>query len=139
MYTFECQGDNIPLNPRNSTSLIMEKESATIHIQTRLTPTEYKPFKIVIENFGIKNAELFRKVILSNEKNMVKVSGSAQESYAQKRMIFLANKTSNNINQIAKRLNQAYRGGVVSERNYLQVMNDLIGVRSAFEKGVNKC
>lgn len=139
MYTFECQGDNIPLNPGNSTSLIMEKESATIHIQTRLTPTEYKPFKIVIENFGIKNAELFRKVILSNEKNMVKVSGSAQESYAQKRMIFLANKTSNNINQIAKRLNQAYRGGVVSERNYLQVMNDLIGVRSAFEKGVNKC
>ncbi|EKY4193705.1 plasmid mobilization relaxosome protein MobC [Vibrio harveyi] len=117
----------------------MEKESATIHIQTRLTPTEYKPFKIVIENFGIRKAELFRKVILSNEKNMVKVSGSAQESYAQKRMIFLANKTSNNINQIAKRLNQAYRGGVVSERNYLQVMNDLIGVRSAFEKGVNKC
>ncbi|WP_104024578.1 plasmid mobilization relaxosome protein MobC [Vibrio hyugaensis] len=117
----------------------MEKESATIHIQTRLTPSEYKPFKNVIENFDIKKAELFRKIILSNEKNMVEVSGSAQETDAQKRMIFLANKASNNINQIAKKLNQAYRGEVVSERNYLKIMNELIGVRSAFENGMDKC
>lgn len=117
----------------------MEKESATIHIQTRLTPSEYEPFKTVIENFDIKKSELFRKVILSNEKNMVEVSGSAKETDAQKRMVFLANKTSNNINQIAKKLNQAYRGEVVSERNYLKVLNELVGVRSAFEKGMNKC
>ncbi len=39
---------------------------------------------------------------------MVEVSGSVEETDAQKRMIFLANKTSNNINQIAKKLNQAY-------------------------------
>ncbi|WP_257969713.1 plasmid mobilization relaxosome protein MobC [Vibrio parahaemolyticus] len=53
--------------------------------------------------------------------------------------MFLANKTSNNINQIAKKLNQAYRGEVVSERNYHKIMNELIGVRSAFEKGMDKC
>ncbi|MFW8631648.1 relaxosome NikA [Vibrio natriegens] len=117
----------------------MEKESATIHIQTRLTPSEYEPFKTVIEHFDIKKSELFRKVILSNEKNMVEVSGTAKETDAQKRMVFLANKTSNNINQIAKKLNQAYRGEVVSEQNYLKVLNELIGVRSAFEKGMSKC
>nr|AKN40870.1 hypothetical protein [Vibrio sp. FF_273] len=54
-------------------------------------------------------------------------------------MLFLANKTSNNINQLAKKLHQAYRGEVVSERNYLRIMNDLVGVRSAFEKGLDKC
>ncbi|NIY83692.1 MobC family plasmid mobilization relaxosome protein [Vibrio hepatarius] len=117
----------------------MDREKATIHIQTRLTPSEYKPFKKVIDTFGVNRADLFRRVILSNENNLVEVGGSNQITEAQQRVVYLANQTSNNINQIARKLNQAYLGGVVSERLYLRMMNELIGVRLAFEKGMDKC
>ncbi|HBC3568517.1 TPA: relaxosome NikA [Vibrio parahaemolyticus] len=117
----------------------MEKESASIHIQARLTPSEYAPFEKIIGITGLKKATLFRKVILSNKNNVVCLTQSAEEEESRKRMLFLANKTSNNINQLAKKLHQAYRGEVVSERNYLRIMNDLVGVRSAFEKGLDKC
>ena len=117
----------------------MTKELATVHVQAKLTPTEYEPFKKIIGIMGLKKATLFRKVILSNKNNVVCLSQSAEEEESRKRMLFLANKTSNNINQLAKKLHQAYRGEVVSERNYLRIMNDLVGVRSAFEKGIDKC
>lgn len=119
----------------------MENETASVHIQARLTPTEFEPFKAVIDEFGITKAKLFRQVILSNEKNLVIVGDKSDKTHDEykKRMVYLANKTSNNVNQLAKRLNEAYRGGVVSERNYNRMMNDLIGITSTFKKGIDKC
>ncbi|HGS4928087.1 TPA: plasmid mobilization relaxosome protein MobC [Vibrio parahaemolyticus] len=116
----------------------MEKESASIHVQARLTPSEYAPFKKLIEITGTKKATLFRHVILSNKNNVVYLGKSSEEE-AKKRMVFLANKASNNLNQIAKRLNQAHRGEVVREQHYTRMMNELIGLRSAFEKGIDQC
>ncbi|HGS5816809.1 TPA: plasmid mobilization relaxosome protein MobC [Vibrio diabolicus] len=116
----------------------MEKESASIHVQARLTPSEYAPFKKLIEITGTKKATLFRHVILSNKNNVVCLGKSSEEE-AKKRMVFLANKASNNLNQIAKRLNQAHRGEVVREQHYTRMMNELIGLRSAFEKGIDQC
>ncbi len=117
----------------------MTKEVANVHVQAKLTPTEYEPFKKLIEITGTKKATLFRQVILSNKNNVVYLDQSSEEEESKKRMLFLANKASNNINQLAKRLNQAYRGEIVTERNYRQIMNDLVGVRTAFEKGIDKC
>ncbi|MCG9625389.1 plasmid mobilization relaxosome protein MobC [Vibrio mediterranei] len=117
----------------------MKKEVSTVHIQAKLTPSEYEPFKQLIKITGSKKATLFKQVILSNKNNVVFLGQSAEDEARKQRMIFLANKASNNINQLAKRLNQAYRGEVVSERNYRQIMNDLVGVRAAFEKGMDKC
>lgn len=117
----------------------MTKELSTIHVQAKLTPKEYEPFKRIIDVTGMKKATLFKKVILSNQNNAVVSVGNSEEKEAQRRLVFLANKASNNINQIAKRLHQAYRGEVVSERSYIKIMNDLVGVRSAFEKSIDKC
>ncbi|WP_085344637.1 plasmid mobilization relaxosome protein MobC [Vibrio sp. ArtGut-C1] len=117
----------------------MEKESASIHVQARLTPSEYAPFKKLIEITGAKKATLFRHVILSNKNNVVHLGQSSEEEEAKKRMVFIANKASNNLNQIAKRLNQAYRGEVIREQHYTRIMNELIGLRSAFEKGIDQC
>ncbi|NOI26473.1 relaxosome NikA [Vibrio mediterranei] len=117
----------------------MTKETSTIHVQARLTPAEFEPFKQLIKITGLKKATLIKKVILSNKNNVFCVEQSKEEVESKRRMIFLANKTSNNINQLAKNLNQAYRSGVVSERNYRKIMNDLVGVRSTFEKGMDKC
>ncbi|GAL27779.1 hypothetical protein JCM19239_1500 [Vibrio variabilis] len=117
----------------------MTKEISTIHVQARLTSAEFEPFKQLIKITGLKKATLIKKVILSNKNNVFCVEQSKEAVDSKKRMLFLANKTSNNINQLAKRLNQAYRGEIVSERNYRQIMNDLVGVRATFEKGVDKC
>ena len=56
-----------------------------------------------------------------------------------KRMIFLASKASNNINQIARKLNSSHRGGVVSEKTYVDILNKLITIESAYIKAMNKC
>lgn len=117
----------------------MTKDVSTVHVQAKLTPKEFEPFKRIIAMTGMKKATLFKKVILSNENNIVLASGEAKQDEEKRRLVFLANKASNNLNQIAKNLNQAYRGDIVSERHYLRIMNDLIGVRSAFEKGIDKC
>lgn len=115
----------------------MNKENATIHVQARLAPSEYEPFEKMIKLTGTKKATLMRQVILSNKDNVVCLGDDVELKEAKKRMVFLANKASNNINQIAKRLNEAYRSEIISERNFLKVMNELIGVRGAFEKGID--
>lgn len=114
----------------------MTKEIASIHVQAKLTPAEYEPFRLIIEETGIKKATLFRHVILANKQN---VFVPEKQSTDKKRLIFIASKSSNNLNQIARQLNSAYRGGVVSERVYLDVLNKLVSLESFFKKAIEKC
>nr|AKN40869.1 hypothetical protein [Vibrio sp. FF_273] len=57
----------------------MKKELATVHVQAKLTLTEYEPFEKIIGITGLKKATLFRKVILSNKNNVVCLTQSAEE------------------------------------------------------------
>ncbi len=113
----------------------MNKEVATEHIQLKLTPSEFKPYKALLDSSGLKRAALFKKIVLNR---VVEIS-ETKESPEKERVIFLANKTSNNINQIAKNINQAYRGGVVSEHLYRQTLNNLIALEKLFSGALNKC
>jgi hypothetical protein len=112
------------------------KEKATEHIQLKLTPTEYEPFKKLLGVTNLKQATLFRKIVLGNDINVVQVEGKSAE---RKRAVFFANKASNNINQIAKNLNQAYRGGVINEHLYIQTLNKLITLEKLFSGAIDKC
>ncbi|KEJ68997.1 bacterial mobilization family protein [Escherichia coli 5-366-08_S1_C1] len=54
-------------------------------------------------------------------------------------LLRLFNKSSNNINQIAKKINTEYRNGFISESTYLRYLNVLVNIRDAFVAGINKC
>ena len=114
----------------------MKKEVATEHIQIKLTPSEFEQFKPLLEASGLKRATLFKKIVLGRE---IQVSQSKLTSPEKNRIVFLTNKTSNNINQIAKNINQAYRGGVVNEHLYIATLNNLISLEKLFAGALNKC
>ncbi|MCY1296640.1 hypothetical protein D9M71_36840 [compost metagenome] len=57
-------------------------------------------------------------------------------SQNQERLLFLYNKSSNNLNQLAHRINQAYRSEVISERLYLNLANQLVAIRELLLSGI---
>lgn len=116
----------------------MSKEIATEHIQIKLTKAEFEPYKKLMAAANIKKGTLFRKVVLGQDINIVQSKSKAQSKESE-RIIFLANKASNNINQIAKSLNQAYRGGVVNEQVYLKTLNNLVSIEKLFNGAIDKC
>jgi hypothetical protein len=77
----------------------------------KLTASEAKELDAKIEQSGMSNAEFLRDVVL---KNRTEVIAKPRASLEKKRMQFLFNKTSNNMNQIAHVLNGAQLAGKLS-------------------------
>ena len=105
-------------------------------ITLRLKEDEYARFEQILCDTGISKSDFFRLLILGNfDPN--KHNKIAQNNH--RKLLFYFNKASNNINQIAKRLNQDHRNGIVSETTYKRILNVLVNVRDTFSNGVDKC
>lgn len=113
-----------------------EKKNKSVMIGLRLTNEEFAKFEPVIQATGLGKSEFFRLIILGNfdpgVNNNVKKNN-------QRELLRLFNKSSNNLNQIAKKINTEYRNGFISESTYLRYLNILINIRDAFVRGVDKC
>ncbi|EKF0803859.1 plasmid mobilization relaxosome protein MobC [Salmonella enterica] len=113
-----------------------EKKNKSVMIGLRLTNEEFAKFEPVIQATGLGKSEFFRLIILGNfdpgVHNNVKKNN-------QRELLRLFNKSSNNLNQIAKKINTEYRNGFISESTYLRYLNILINIRDAFVRGVDKC
>lgn len=105
-------------------------------ISFRLTEKEFKPYKLIIDKTDLSKTDLFRQVFI-NKKLVFNVKENKPVDYNN--LIFYFNKTSNNINQIAHKLNEAYRAGIVTERLYIDALNKLITIERLFKKGLEKC
>jgi hypothetical protein len=130
-----CKGGD-PFNPVELYEWIMSKENLSEVITFRLSEAEYKPYRALLKKSKMKRSKFFREVFISKSEN---ITLKQQEVADNSRLLFLASKTSNNINQIAKKLNKAYRGGIVSETTYKEVLNNLISVERSFAKSLSKC
>lgn len=106
--------------------VMSDKEVASVHVQAKLTPSEFRPFLEVMNATGIKKATLIRNVILSKSPNETVIQN--KQSPDAKKLIFLVNNAANNINQIARKLNVDHKNGVVSEKTYQVILNQLIGL-----------
>ncbi|WP_236305731.1 plasmid mobilization protein, partial [Escherichia coli] len=101
----------------------MKKTNKSVHVTFRLTEDEYAPFAKAIAQLDISKSEFFRMLTLNRIENY-------QPDYRQqpdyKRCLFLMNKTSNNLNQIAHRLNLDHNKGIISSSLYERALNTLI-------------
>ncbi|HGZ7314678.1 TPA: relaxosome protein [Vibrio parahaemolyticus] len=113
-----------------------KKENRTVPISFRLTESEYSPFKLILETTELTRTEFFRRVFLNNE-YYFDVKEKPSQDY--ERLLFLFNKTSNNLNQVAHKLNSAYRGDVVSEKVYLETLNNLVSIERLLRGALDKC
>lgn len=99
-------------------------------ISIRLTDEEYQPFKELLEHTDIGKSEFFRALIL-NRISELPVKPKSTTDY--KRCLFLMNKTSNNLNQIAHRLNLDHNKGIISSSLYERALNTLINIRDLLQ------
>jgi len=88
-------------------------------VSFRLTEEQFAPFEEIMKKTGTKPSYFFRELVI-NKTPVFKASSQGLD-----RMVFLSNKVSNNLNQLAHQVNQANRRGILSEVIYLKWLNNL--------------
>ncbi|EEZ6088724.1 plasmid mobilization relaxosome protein MobC [Escherichia coli] len=106
-------------------------------ISLRLSDEEYQSFHQYLTSLDVSRSEFFRMLILNRLDDIPALKPKRPTDYRE--LLRLFNKSSNNINQIAKKINTEYRNGFISESTYLRYLNVLVNIRDAFVTGVDKC
>lgn len=88
----------------------------------RLSENDYSLYREKMKDSGLKPSEFFRVAVLTNK---IKVVARAKNSTDKARLHFICNKTSNNLNQLARRVNTDHICERVSELTYMQVLQEL--------------
>jgi hypothetical protein len=65
-----------------------------------------------------------------------KTPDSDEAREGRRRLLFLANKTSNNMNQLAHRANAAHQAGTIDKHTYEAILYELQSLSDAMKKGV---
>lgn len=112
-----------------------KKEVASISCSFKLTPSEWLPYQKIIDETHIKKGTLLANVFRqkADTANLIKDNSSKTIHPDIKRMNFLINKSSNNLNQIAHKINSAYRTGVISEKVFIESLNKLVSVEKLLD------
>jgi hypothetical protein len=88
----------------------------------RLTESDHKKYQAKFLASGLTQSEFFREHVIANTTTVVAKKVISQDA---KRAIFLLQKTSNNINQLARVANTAHRGNKLSSDTFLSIIQYL--------------
>jgi hypothetical protein len=97
-------------------------EKLTRPVSFRLTAADHAAYLAKVEASGMKPSAFFRDAVLTNKTQIV---ARAKASPERGRLVYLINKASNNINQLAHRTNADHLAGVVSEATYTRILAEL--------------
>lgn len=97
-----------------------EKLSKTVAF--RLTDGDFEIYQRKFSASGLTQSEFFREHVLTNS---TQVLARPTTSADAKRAVFLLQKASNNINQLAHRANSEHIAGVLSEGSFLGIISQL--------------
>lgn len=111
-----------------------KKENRNVLISFRLTESEFLPYKKIISDADLNKTEFFRAVFL--HKKPVFRPNNKKDT---KNVIFEINKIGNNLNQIAKKLNEDSKRGIISQRSYSNAINRLISIEWHLNRLLEKC
>ena len=98
----------------------------------RLAQDEFAPFEELLLRSSMNKSEFFRSIFLSNDKQ---VTLKERRPVDYQRLLYVANKAGNNLNQIAKQLNVAHKTGSINELDYRHAINQLVSINECF-KGI---
>lgn len=98
------------------------KEKLTKPVSFRLTAADHAAYLEKVEASGMKSSEFFRDCVLGNKTQVIARPKSSAE---KDRIIYLFNKASNNMNQLAHKANAAHLAGSVSEDTYKGILAEL--------------
>lgn len=97
-----------------------EKLSHTVAF--RLTDGDFLSYKRKFSASGLTQSEFFRAHVLTNTTQVI---AKPKASADTKRAVFLLQKASNNINQLAHRANSEHLAGVLSDTTFLAIVSQL--------------
>lgn len=100
-------------------------------IAFRITPADYDAYRAKFEASGLSQSAFFREAVLANRTQVI---ARPKTSADKRQLLYLFNKASNNINQIAHRANADHQAGKIGESTYRQILAELQTL-SAFMKG----
>lgn len=101
---------------------IDEAVRLTRTVSVALTETDYLAWLAKVQASGLTRSEFFRECVLANRTQVV----ARPKATADKtRLLYLANKASNNINQLAHRANADNQAGLASESTYQFILGEL--------------
>lgn len=99
-----------------------DTQKLTRLVSFRLTDADHKAYLEKVEASGLKPSTFFRDCVLTNKTQII---ARPKSSIEKARLLYLFNKASNNINQLAYRANSEHKGGALSESTYLAVLDAL--------------
>ena len=88
----------------------------------RLTEADYAAYLAKVQASGLKPSEFFRDAVLTNKTQVV---ARVQPSDDKRRLIYLFNKASNNLNQLAHTANAAELAGTATPATYAGILAEL--------------
>ncbi len=91
-------------------------------VSFRLTLEDYAAYKVKFNASNMSQSEFFREHVLSNTTRVVAKEKSNSDL---QRMVFLFQKTSNNLNQLAHRANSENLAGVLSNETFAAISSQL--------------
>lgn len=99
-----------------------KKVKLTNPVSFRLTADDHAAYLKKVEASGMKPSEFFRECVLGNKTQVI---ARPKPSAEKDRIIYLFNKASNNMNQLAHKANAAHLAGSVSENTYKAILAEL--------------
>lgn len=107
-----------------------KKPSKSRVIHFRVSDEEFAAHAEVLAASGLTLSAYARRIWLEGQVTITRPSKNSD------RLVFLYNKSSNNLNQLAHRINEARRGGILSEKLYIKLANHLVAIRELLLNGV---
>ncbi|EGG4299932.1 plasmid mobilization protein [Cedecea sp. MMO-103] len=102
-------------------------------VSFRLTDADHAAYLAKVEASGLKPSEFFRECVLQNRTQVV---ARVPTSSDKRRLLYLFNKTSNNMNQLAHAANAAELAGTATPATYAGILAELQAIADAMREAV---
>lgn len=110
-----------------------ERKNKDKVVAFRLSSEDFADFENKLSASRMSRSEFFREVFINAN---VQLTVKAAPSKDHESLLYLYNKASNNLNQLAHQVNSAHVSGHVSPSLYLKYLNALVEVRDLLLSGV---
>ncbi len=99
----------------------------------RLTRADYEAYRAKFEASGLSQSEFFRRYVLTNTTTVI---ARRQVSADKQRLLYLMNKASNNLNQLAHRAHTDHLADRLGEIAYQELLGELQGLARGMKAAV---
>ena len=116
-----------------------DAEKLTEIMHFRVTKEVRERFDEKYKQSNLSMSEFLRK-LLDERKENVTIVARPKMTGDKRRLLFLANKISNNINQLAHKVNSHHLSGLINDKTYEDVLRSLVitnKIMSGFINGVD--